>query len=213
MPTLSEAGAAFRSAYNERLAEDSGGVVALQAGTLTQGGGFAAFQPGSPFPMAIRGATHKLSYGILDVTPPSGWTLAALTSFLGSLRSGEAVPQGWTPAIPKAARPTKATGQPSPVLRHAAPYGPADLSTLTPDKAVIAGRTCAEGVADALLELAAWLERDGPSLLLTEPREALVRLLDSARALAADLGQHDDSKAIARLLEGRSENGPDAGSE
>ena len=200
LPSLSEPGTAFRSAYNERLDEDSGGAVALQAGTLTQGGGFAEFQTGSPLPRAIRSATHKLSFGLLDVTPPTGWTLEALTTFLGSLRPGEAVPDGWTPAIPKMARPTKATGRPSPVLRHAAPVELADLSTLTPGEAATAGQACAEGVASTLLAFAAWLQLDGPRLLLTTPNDALVRLLQSASALAADLGRIGDSEAIAGLL-------------
>jgi hypothetical protein len=209
VPTTSEPGTAFRNAYNERLAAESGGAVALEAGTLTQGGTFAEFQPGSPLPPGIRSATHKLSYGILDVTPPPGWTLSALTTFLGSLRPADSLPHDWKPAVPKMARRTKATGQPSPVLRHAAPVGPANLSTLTGDEAATAGRACAEGVAGALLELAGYLARDGPSLLLTPPQDTLVRLLTTARALSADLGRADDSKTIARLLEPPTEESPD----
>jgi len=59
---------------------------------------------------------------------------------------------------------------------------------------------CAEGVASTLLAFAAWLQLDGPRLLLTTPDDALVGLLQSARALAADLGRIGDSEAIAGLL-------------
>jgi hypothetical protein len=198
--TVSEPGTAFRHAYNAHLAEDSAGQVALEAGTLTQGGTFAEFQSGCPLPAAIRSATHKLSYGILDVTPPTGWTLEALTTFLGHLRSADSIPDGWMPAVPKMARRTKETGQPSPVLRHSAPVGPANLTTMTTEEAASAGWAAAEGVAHALQQLAAWLTRDEPGLVLASPQNALAHLLEAARSLAADLGRTEQSAAIAQLL-------------
>jgi hypothetical protein len=71
---------------------------------------------------------------------------------------------------------------------------------MTTEEAASAGWAAAEGVAHALQQLAAWLTRDEPGLVLASPQNTLAHLLEAARSLAADLGRTEQSVAIAQLL-------------
>ena len=194
-PILSPSGIAFRNAYDAVVSDASDGRVRLQPGTLTQGGGFAEFESGHPMPPGMYVA-HKLRDELLDVTV-RGWTVEALKVHLDALPVAGALPAGWAPAVPRMARAA------TPVLRHEAPHGPPDISSLTIDEATAAGAAAATGVAGYLLELADWMDVAGSELLHPPSVAILSQILRSALAIATSLSLDDvaaDINAVTKTL-------------
>jgi hypothetical protein len=188
--TPNEAGAAFRSAYNEVALARTEGRVQLGEKTLGFGGGFAAFKPGQPAPKGFK-LTHKLTQGVIDLEV-RGWELSALERHLAALTSEEHPPEGWGPA--------KQQSSDVPVLRFVVQPLSEDVGQMTQEGAENAARAIAPVAVRAVDELGIWLAYRGAQVFERPTEKTLHAQLARACETASEIGRPEVAEQIRHVV-------------